>query len=178
MFLSDSGTDVNEDVLGVEVPNQQDSHKLIVPTKFHKVVGNKTESLKLKAKKIPRFRLYIVNFLDFTSADVIDKLKANHINVISCYPIQKKKPDDNSELKDNVLANAFRICINKQEFVKIKDPNIWPSGFIIRDWIFNKQPNQIKDHTMESSNNKNTNKEQSTVNVDNHEKTSTNDGGT
>ncbi|ESO10483.1 hypothetical protein HELRODRAFT_183583 [Helobdella robusta] len=69
------------------------------------------------------------------------------------------KPDDNSELKDNVLANAFRICIDKQDLVKIRDPNIWPSGVIIRDWIFNKHPNQIKEHTMESSNNKNINKE-------------------
>ncbi|ESO00359.1 hypothetical protein HELRODRAFT_175769 [Helobdella robusta] len=100
--------DVNEDVLGVEVHNQQDSHRLIVPKKFHKVVGNKTESVKLKATEFP-----VIYF-----------------------------------------------------------------GVIIRDWIFNKHPNQIKDHTMESSNNKNINKELSTVNRDNHEKTSTYDGGT
>ncbi|ESO12179.1 hypothetical protein HELRODRAFT_158643 [Helobdella robusta] len=122
--------DVNEDVLGVEVHNLEDSHKLIVPKKFHKVVGNKTESVKLKAKKIPSFRLYIGNLFDCTSAD-------------------EKKPDDNSELKDNFLANAFSICIDKQDLVKIRDPNIWPSDVIIRDWIFNKHPNQINDHTME-----------------------------
>ncbi|ESN90050.1 hypothetical protein HELRODRAFT_194686 [Helobdella robusta] len=51
----------------------------------------------------------------------------------------KKEQNKGKKLDENNKSTSFRICVEKNDLNKIRDPNIWPSGVILRDWIFNQQ---------------------------------------
>ncbi|ESN97516.1 hypothetical protein HELRODRAFT_193227 [Helobdella robusta] len=90
-------------------------------------------------------------------SDVMDYLSANGINVITCYPVTKKTEEkisaktnsNNSSDEQNELKNrneeestVFRVCIDREDVKKIKDPEIMPQHVIVREWRFDKKTEQ------------------------------------
>ncbi|ESN96846.1 hypothetical protein HELRODRAFT_178646 [Helobdella robusta] len=87
--------------------------------------------------------------------DVEEYLTTNGIRVLSCYPVVKqfKKKSTASEnsidnntvnysddkTKDDIESSMFRVCIDRNDVKKIKDPAILPQHIIVREWQFNKK---------------------------------------
>ncbi|ESO12258.1 hypothetical protein HELRODRAFT_158736 [Helobdella robusta] len=125
-----------------------------------KIIGKKVlENCKLKANKDPTKKpvFCISNVQRCRRSDVMEYLSANGINVITCYPVIKKteekisaktnsnnSSDEQNELKnrDEEESTVFRVCIDREDVKKIKDPEIMPQHVIVREWRFDKKTEQ------------------------------------
>ncbi|ESO04774.1 hypothetical protein HELRODRAFT_172446 [Helobdella robusta] len=125
-----------------------------------KIIGKKVlENCKLKADKdlTKKSVFCISNVQRCRRSDVMEYLSANGINVITCYPVIKKTEEkisaktnsNNSSDEQNELKNrneeestVFRVCIDREDVKKIKDPEIMPQRVIVREWRFDKKTEQ------------------------------------
>ncbi|ESO01799.1 hypothetical protein HELRODRAFT_160966 [Helobdella robusta] len=123
-----------------------------------RIIGQKIlDNGKLKADKelIKKPVFCLSNISKCHRNDVEEYLTTNGIRLLSCYPVVKqfKKKSIASEnsidnntvnysddkTKDDIESSMFRVCIDRNDVKKIKDPAILPQHIIVREWQFNKK---------------------------------------
>ncbi|ESN91525.1 hypothetical protein HELRODRAFT_165575 [Helobdella robusta] len=107
-----------------------------------KIIGNKVNNeCKLKAEKIIVKKSFFMmsNVKKCHRNDVAEYLTENGIRVISCFPIFNKTEAENKgkENKIDESSTMFRVCVEKSDVVKMKDPDVIPQHIIVREWQFN-----------------------------------------
>ena len=130
---------------------------------YNKIIGVKTNpktstGSKLKSINLPikKHYIYITDIENCYKEDVVDHLAIYDIIPLSCAPIFKAKNSDaNIKYNDTTPSSTFRICINKLDLNKIRNPEIWPMGATLRDWIFNDRLKLSVIQTVEDSITKN-----------------------
>ena len=54
---------------------------------------------------------------------------------------------------DEQASSTFQVCIAKYDLNKVRNPEMWPFGVMVRDWIFKEIPNNVnKDSEMTTTN--------------------------
>ncbi|ESO00471.1 hypothetical protein HELRODRAFT_175912 [Helobdella robusta] len=123
-----------------------------------RIIGQKIlDNGKLKADKelIKKSVFCLSNISKCLRNDVVEYLTTNGIRVLSCYPVVKqfKKKSTASEnsidnntvnysddkTKDDIESSMFRVCIDRNDVKKIKNPAILPQHIIVREWQLNKK---------------------------------------
>ncbi|ESO00605.1 hypothetical protein HELRODRAFT_175574 [Helobdella robusta] len=94
-----------------------------------KIIGNKdSEDCKLKANKILIKKSFfsVSNVMKCHRDDVVEYLKSNDINVLSCYPVLKRSEMANDSTPDieNEHSTMFRVCVESCDSNKMKNPDI------------------------------------------------------
>ena len=87
------------------------------------------EQAKLKSTgHIPSKRVYCVSNVceDYSCANLLEFLRDNRIKVINCFEAVNKWGK----------SNSFRVCITSDYSDRFLDPELWPTGVIVRDWVF------------------------------------------
>ena len=91
-------------------------------------------SLKSGIQIVKKTVLHVDNLhQDCTVALLTDYLKANEIDVLSCYGVKSWMRE-----KERDQVTAFRVCIPAAHRSSIFDSQLWSEGIIIRDWKFKK----------------------------------------
>jgi hypothetical protein len=76
--------------------------------------------------------LHIDNLDNECSAESLTKfVEELNVKVISCFPSKSWLKD---EARD--FVRAFRLCIDAKDKAILCSPTYWPSGVVIRDWVF------------------------------------------
>ncbi|ESO02494.1 hypothetical protein HELRODRAFT_161769 [Helobdella robusta] len=106
-----------------------------------KIIGNKdSEDCKLKANKILIKKSFfsVSNVMKCHRNDVVEYLKSNDINVLSCYPVLKRSEMANDSTPDieNEHSTMFRVCVESCDSNKMKNPDIILKHIIVKDWHF------------------------------------------
>ncbi|ESN94246.1 hypothetical protein HELRODRAFT_164051 [Helobdella robusta] len=141
---------------------QQTTNKL--EKKAMKIIGKKVSNdCKLKADKIlmKKFVFCLSNVSKCHRNDVMAYLTDNGIHVVSCYSVLKQfnkmapastadvNNNNNSQTEnkktDEEEYSTFRLCIDRSDSKKMKDPDIMPQHIIVSGWQFNKKPETIVD---------------------------------
>ena len=87
------------------------------------------EQAKLKSTgHIPSKRVYCVSNVceDYSCADLLEFLRDNRIKAINCFEAANKWGN----------SKSFRVCITSDFSDRFLDPELWPTGVIVRDWVF------------------------------------------
>jgi len=84
-------------------------------------------------KGVAKTAVVSVNRLDAdtSTATVSEYLKAQGINVYSCYAVT---PKDFESRRSRFIG--MRICISSADVNKVLDTDMWPVGVIVRPWVF------------------------------------------
>lgn len=101
------------------------------PKKKRIVIGG---SVNVNAfKGVAKKAVVSVNRLDAdtSTATVSEYLKAQGINVYSCYAVT---PKDFESRRSRFIG--MRICISSADVNKVLDTDMWPVGVIVRPWVF------------------------------------------
>lgn len=121
-----------------DADNKNSNSKIKINTNI--VHGSKiSENSKIKGfKPIVKSVFFVKNLVKCSKNDLTEELSANNIQVFSCYPVHfpKKLVEHKQEEHENDdHSTAFRVCINKDDIAKMRNPEIWPSQVVVRDWI-------------------------------------------
>ncbi|ESN92085.1 hypothetical protein HELRODRAFT_184519, partial [Helobdella robusta] len=119
--------------------NKLESSKL--PTKIVGAKKNDNNKLSADKKLIKKSVFAMSNIKKCSRSNVIDYLSEVGIQVISCYPVQKRSlaPSGTLPRNEDEDSTMFRVCINASDTSKIQDPDNLPENVIIREWRPNKQ---------------------------------------
>ncbi|ESO00493.1 hypothetical protein HELRODRAFT_175930 [Helobdella robusta] len=116
--------------------NKLESSKL--PTKIVGAKKNDNNKLSADKKLIKKSVFAMSNIKKCSRSNVIDYLSEVGIQVISCYPVQKRSlaPSGTLPRNEDEDSTMFRVCINASDTSKIQDPDNLPENVIIREWRF------------------------------------------
>jgi hypothetical protein len=100
--------------------------------------GNKTVSdegrLKSGVLIIKKSVLHVDNLDISCTVDILKEFVTDlKVNVLSCFTAKSWLKEEERQ-----QVSAFRLCIEAKDRETVCSPSIWPSGVIIRDWIFKK----------------------------------------
>ncbi|ESO00337.1 hypothetical protein HELRODRAFT_175731 [Helobdella robusta] len=121
--------------------NDRDKHET-----GSKIIGRSNkENIKIRANKVlVNKSFFYVSNLDnsCTADDIMDHLRTNNINVISCFDIKRPETQQESSATTKSFYKSFRVGIDSRDTCKIIDPDIWPSNVLVREWFFKKSTNE------------------------------------
>jgi len=73
-----------------------------------------------------------------SSEDIKSFVKAQSINVVTCFKVKPRRRRDDTEVAD---SRAFRLCIHADDRERLLDAAIWPDTVVVSDWYFKPQQN-------------------------------------
>ncbi|ESN92677.1 hypothetical protein HELRODRAFT_164762 [Helobdella robusta] len=117
-----------------------------------KIIGNKKndELCKIKANKmlIKKSFFSMSNVQKCHRNDVMEYLKSIDINVISCFPVQKRtdSPANESPNNDDCESTMFRVCVESSDPAKMKNPDVILQHIIVKEWRFNPKKTDDKNN--------------------------------
>jgi hypothetical protein len=84
-----------------------------------------------------KFILLVDNLdADCEAQAVMEFLESNKIKALSCYPCKSWLREGERE-----RVKAFRLCVAAEDKDAVCDSSIWPSGVLLREWIFKHRQN-------------------------------------
>ena len=67
------------------------------------------------------------------------------IPVISCFDVKQRQPAWQRQQNMNAAGwKAFRLCVNKNDSLKLLNTSKWRKGIIISDWFFKQKSDTIR----------------------------------
>ena len=113
------------------------------------IVGKKIDiNSKLQANKVLNKSFFsISNVMKCHRNMVIDYLKDNEINVISCYPVFKSSVKEGEKItysNNDEESTMFRVCVEDKDVHKMKNSDLMVNNILVREWRFDKKDKQKK----------------------------------
>ena len=103
--------------------------------------GKSTNSAKLvAARKLRKNAVFCIDNVNIScsSDDIKSFVKAQSINVVTCFEVKPRRRRDDTEIADR---RAFRLCIHADDRERLLDAAIWPDSVVVSDWYFKPQQN-------------------------------------
>ncbi|ESO07060.1 hypothetical protein HELRODRAFT_184667 [Helobdella robusta] len=148
--LSTSSVEKNINVVNtVKNPSNENINKMEQSKKPAKrIIGTKImEHVKLQPDKIIMKKkvFCLSNVKKCHRDDVVEFLQTSGINVITCFPVIKRTDEtDPKAINNDEHSTMFRVCVEKKDEGKMKDPEVMLQHIIVREWKFNEKKLDFK----------------------------------
>ncbi|ESO03495.1 hypothetical protein HELRODRAFT_173799 [Helobdella robusta] len=151
--LSTSSVEKNINVVNtVKNPSNENINKMEQSKKPAKRnIGTKImEHVKLQPDKIIMKKkvFCLSNVKKCHRDDVVEFLQTSGINVITCFPVIKRTDEtDPKAINNDEHSTMFRVCVEKKDEGKMKDPEVMLQHIIVREWKFNEKKSLVNKST-------------------------------